>query len=528
MKNIFTKKTVALLVIALVTLAVTLPLVLTACDNNPAADEKTLIVGTTTVITSLNRLDAQSGGNPGYNYDVLSGTVSQLAPVAKTTEGTFLPLLTDYTANDDGSWTFTVREGFTWHDGTPVTADDLSFTFAQQFGYPDPASDISAIETLSATSVRITLRTPDPRFLNDVVAMRVMPRHIVEGKTAETLTDEESVIGCGPFEFESWDTASNTMTFTKYADYPYADEVSFEKVIFKFFSSEDVMHLSLKSGEIDMEWKYSDGLSPAAEKDFADEENITLDSFAGQSYPLNLFFNNKRISDERVRKAIALAIDYAQIRTLFGTSFASASYAGFASPSTVGYISTPELSRDLDAAKALLREAGYSESRKFSFTLLVRSDGEYPEVAKVLETQIKETGLVSLTIDTREAATTQSIVMAGEHDAYLIKLTAFGVDNQGGLGSMYFGTTGNVPAGQVDNAEFNAIVTALQTATTEAEYLAAAADFQNYCVTYTPAISLMNDSVVQAYSSALSGFNKDGTFGLLNVLGWQTLKKSAK
>lgn len=521
-KKITISVIVAVLVLTLVMFA------FAACNKKGnGADDKTLIIGTTTAIKSLNRLDASSGGNAGYNYDVLSGTVSQLAPVSKTTEGTFEPLLTEYSEQDGGkTWSFTVRNGFKWHDGVAVTADDLVFTFTDFFDYPEGENCI--VENIAKTddkTAEITLKSANPRFLNNMTAVRIMPKHLIEGKTVETLSDADSVVGCGPFKFEKFDRNSGTLTFVKFADYPFADQVYFDKVIFKIYGTTDVMHLALKTGEIDMEYNYSKGLDAAAEKDFSDEKGLTLDSYADEAYPMNLFFNNEKITDPNVRKAIALAIDYAQVRKLFGTSFATPSYEGFASPSTIGYTETAERTRNIDEAKRLLTEAGYSTSNKFRFELLVRSDGNYGEVAKILKTQIEETGLVTLDIKSQEATSFNNTLKEHSHQACLLKLTAFGVGNQGGLGSMYFVATGNVPAGNITAPDFLQIISDLNGAATSEQYMQAAKAFQDYCVENTPAISLYNDSMVQVYSSSLTGFRKDGSFGLLNVLGWQMLKR---
>lgn len=101
-----------------------------------------------------------------------------------------------------------------------------------------------------------------------------------------------------------------------------------------------------------------------------------------------------------------------------------------------------------------MTEAGYSTSNKFRFELLVRSDGNYGEVAKILKTQIEETGLVTLDIKSQEAQTFNATLKEHSHQACLLKLTAFGVGNQGGLGSMYFVATGNVPAGNIIAPDF--------------------------------------------------------------------------
>ena len=77
----------------------------------------TVIIGTTMEVLSANRSE--------YNFDVISGTLSQLAPVWIDESGEYRPLLCDYATGDSRIWTLTVREGMTWHDGEPVTAEGI-------------------------------------------------------------------------------------------------------------------------------------------------------------------------------------------------------------------------------------------------------------------------------------------------------------------------------------------------------------------------------------------------------------------
>ena len=75
--------------------------VFVACNNNKATPSETLIVGTKMTIESLNRLHAL-GGEPGYNFSMISAAVSQVTPIAKM-DGNFVPVVCDFSTSNDGA-----------------------------------------------------------------------------------------------------------------------------------------------------------------------------------------------------------------------------------------------------------------------------------------------------------------------------------------------------------------------------------------------------------------------------------------
>ena len=111
MKN--SKRILFVLALALI---LVMSIVFVACDNNRQQTSDTLIVGTKMTIESLNRLHAL-GGEPGYNFSMISATVSQVTPIAKM-DGNFVPVACNFTKSQDGSKvTLTLKDGFKWHDG---------------------------------------------------------------------------------------------------------------------------------------------------------------------------------------------------------------------------------------------------------------------------------------------------------------------------------------------------------------------------------------------------------------------------
>ena len=141
-------------------LAVALIATLFAACNKDGRAKDEFVIGTSAVITSADRSD--------YNFDQLSAGLTQQALVARNTDGTYSPLLAEFSESEDGrDITFTVREGMSWDDGMPVTAEDILFTLnyvdSHESGnwlrdVTDTAGALTPSKLLSADVTNITLR----------------------------------------------------------------------------------------------------------------------------------------------------------------------------------------------------------------------------------------------------------------------------------------------------------------------------------------------------------------------------------
>ena len=136
-------------------------------ETTAPEEDSVFIVGTTAEILTANRSE--------YNFDVISGTLSQLAPVWLDENGDYHPLLCDYSTEDSKTWALTVREGMTWHDGQPVTAEDIAFTLtfldAQEGGgYADRYENI---EVADERTINLTLPAANPRELANLTVLRL-------------------------------------------------------------------------------------------------------------------------------------------------------------------------------------------------------------------------------------------------------------------------------------------------------------------------------------------------------------------
>lgn len=493
----------------------------------------TVIVGTTAEILSANRSE--------YSFDVISGTLSQLAPVWIDETGAYQPLLCDYATGDSRVWTLTVREGMAWHDGEPVTAEDIRFTLEyldeqSGGGYADA---YAGIRVLDERTIELELAAPNPRQLASLTTLRILPKHIYDGVADYTTVENERAnIGCGPYRFVRFDAAAGVAEFAANAAYPDGAPAA-EHVLLQLFDSEDTMYMALKAGQIDMVYKYSGGVNPAVIADLEACADLTLLPVANTANSAVLIFNNSAepFTNAAIRRAVAKAIDYAAFRATFGSAYAVASRAGFVPEGTYGYVETPVLERDLDAAKQLLQEAGCTDldgdgvleynGNKLTFPVMLRGDKPaHQRYAELLKNNLAEVG-IEMTLDVREVADFRELTeQQRAQTAVITGLTAYGMSMKQGLAALYLFGENPMGYGQVYDEGYRALLDRADAAADMDAYLAVAADIQNYYAETLPAVALFWDAHVQAYNSRFDGFVVDGTFGILNVQTWMHLTEN--
>ncbi|MEG0942490.1 MAG: ABC transporter substrate-binding protein [Angelakisella sp.] len=492
----------------------------------------TLIVGTTTKIEKAGRDD--------YFFDVLSGTLSQMALVKQLENGEFAPMAADYQTTDAKTWTFTIVEGLKWQDGTPVTANDFKFTLE----YLDKQEEGKYLGKYEAVNVKddrtleLVLKTPNIRALADLTTLRLIPQHIYKDieKLADA-TEEQATLGCGAYKFVSFDRSAGVLEFVANRDFG-SGKQRVERVLFKMYGNADTMYMALKTGELDMVYNYAGGVDPVAAEDLAKSENITLTTVKDIGNTAVLVFNNSKApwSDLTLRMAVYHALDYDKFRELFGSPYSIPATAGFLPAGSLGYIDTAVNKRNLEESKRLLAQAGAADSngdgilelsgKPLSIELLIRSDKPvYQRYGELIQANLKEVG-IDVSLKLVEVPQFRSITEK-EHtnDAMITKFTAFGMGMGGGVGTAYMDgrLTANAQ-GQVNSQDFYEVADALKSADTMEKYKKAAEDCQRYYAANVPAIALYWDSYIQAYNSKLSGFTVDGTFGILNMDTWFSMQ----
>ncbi|PDV99630.1 ABC transporter substrate-binding protein [Candidatus Viridilinea mediisalina] len=288
----------------------------------------------------------------------------------KDSEG-FIPwLATEWTVSADGTrWEFTLREGVRWHDGTPLTVDDVVFTFDYLANQPSAVllggtlEIISSVEQLDEQRVAIVLEQPYAPFLSNIAGtLPIIPRHIWEeiDEPAQAAT-LELLIGSGPYQLTQYDQASGAYLYEANQDFwlgtPYVQRIELVPVA-------DAL-LSLQQGAIDATGISVDSsvtaevLAPFREPPFA------IMSTGGE-WNAALHFNLAKgppYDDVRFRQALAYTIDREELvqRVLLGNG--EPGNPGGVAPSSSWY--NPDVAAyavDRERAAALLDEAGYQDT----------------------------------------------------------------------------------------------------------------------------------------------------------------------
>ena len=153
------------------------------------------------------------------NYISTSGPIGFVAP--KVYEGLFdyapdlsiIPNLAEsYEVSEDGlTVTFNLRQGVTWHDGTPFTSSDVQFTILEVLKKyhprgPNSFREVMAIETPDAHTAIFRLENPAPYMLRSLSAYEspILPKHLLEGQDIRNADIANAPIGTGPFKFVEW------------------------------------------------------------------------------------------------------------------------------------------------------------------------------------------------------------------------------------------------------------------------------------------------------------------------------------
>ena len=298
-------------------------------------------------------------------------------------------LAASWTISDDGlSYTFQLREGVTFHDGTTFEASDVVFSLdrarAEDSTNAQKAlfAGIEGVEALGDSSVRIDLAAPQGNFLFNLAwgdAVMVAPESIGDIKNLP--------IGTGAFRFEQW-RRGDQISLSRNADY-WGEPASLEAATFKFISEPTAAYAAMLAGDIDAFYSY-----PAPENlaQFERDPRFTVLSGNTEGETI-LAMNNQQapFDDIRVRKAVSHAIDRQAIidgamfgyGTPIGTHFA---------PHNPDYVDLTAIAAfDPALARDLLAQAGYAEG--FSTTLKLPPPSYARRGGEIIAAQLREVGI---------------------------------------------------------------------------------------------------------------------------------------
>ncbi|AKH81568.1 ABC transporter substrate-binding protein [Streptomyces sp. CNQ-509] len=266
-----------------------------------------------------------------------------------------------------GTWSFTLRSGATWHDGKPVTADDVVFTFdrildteTQTLAHGFFAGWLKEVKKTGDDTVDLVLAFPFPDGLSRLTLAKILPKHILGKSGAWKDLDTglpEVTVGSGPYRMTANQPLSNT-SFEAYADYNGPRKANFKKM--NWLSIVDAAPRVAKISGGSAGAQISDNI-PYANVKQLEQDGLTVEGGAGMNH-MFLLFNTERapFDDVRVRQALHYAIDTDKMieAGLKGYGKAASSFLDEGNPT---YRKAKTVyGHDPDKAKALLEDAGVS------------------------------------------------------------------------------------------------------------------------------------------------------------------------
>lgn len=308
--------------------------------------------------------------------------------VSRTPEQEILPSLAeDWTVSDDGlTYTFTVREGVVFHDGRPMTPQDVVWSLTQHRDSPDwvDADTLAGVTSIGAQGqdVVLTLAAPDSQLL-----WNLSGRAGLIFKEADAVDYQTTANGTGPFVVTDW-SQGDSITLTRFDGYWGAPAAAAE-VVLQYIPDNQAALNAARAGEVDVVTGFVADLTDQIEADGAfsvqtgestDKGTLAMNSTSGA------------LADQRVRQAIRQAIDHDAMVAALG---AGRPLYGPIPSLDPGYEDLSDVAPyDPDAARALLTEAGASD---LQLTLTIPSF--YPAtIAQLLVSDLQQVG-ITLEVD---------------------------------------------------------------------------------------------------------------------------------
>lgn len=408
-----------------------------ACKDPSRTDEKQgesiVNIGMTYPITSMNPLLMDASEAMKYAVGISFEPMVELNSKYEF-EGV---LAESVTANDDYTvFTVKIKDGAKWSDGQPVTADDVIFTilkttsktidnpsmtmfylfkgFDENGKVEDNAESVEGLVKIDEKTVEFRATEPISmeNFNNNFMRyLNPVPYHVLKDMSVQELKTTEwfakPTVASGPFIAKSADLA-HFVTYEKNENY-WQGEPQIDKLNIKIVTGSQLL-AGMQSGEIDYVQQTTGVFS---QEDIPAVEKLT-NAKAVYDTPVTsvmTFLNVKTIEDARVRKAILYAIDRELLVKEFLRGKGEVVDGFLTSASPYFDESHQVVKRDLDKAKALLKEANWDENRTLEFKI-DSGDSTFNQAANVIVAQLAEAGIKAQVIS---ETLTQLLSDAGAH-----------------------------------------------------------------------------------------------------------------
>ena len=419
-------------------------------------------------------------------------------------------LAESWTASDDGlTWTFTLREGVTFHDGTPLTASDVKFSIERikDPAIASPRADdfavVESIETPDDRTVVMHLTEPFSPLLSKLAASLNV---IVSQAAVEEFGDlQENVIGTGPFRVVEY-LPQTRMVLERNEDFwgtdadgnalPYLDGIEFV-----FYPDATARTTAIQTGNADF-IEYV----PAADVEIL-RADPSVEVVGGLSANFrSIYFNVERapFDDVNVRRALSYAIDEQAVvdLALFGTGGVPATGTTIPASNYYGVSDSPYVGRDVVAAREARAASGYPDG--FEFDLYVTSTYDFLRTpAEVIQANLAEIG-VTANIVAEDWSIYLPKVLEGDFAATILGESGQSDPDDFLFNVFYTDNGGNL--GNYSNPELDALLEQGRQVSDQEERRAIYVEAQELILDQAPHVFLFHSSQYEALRQDVRGF----------------------
>ncbi len=341
-------------------------------------DGGSAVVGVTHDLVSLDPHQSTDARTRSVVFNLYEGLVKP------DPDGNLIPAVaSDYEISDDAAvYTFTLRDGVKFHDGSPVTAEDVKYSierYAEIQGESSAFSIFDHVEIPDEKTVAVYLKEGYSEFLPEIT-FGIIPKSNPD--------PEKNPIGTGPFKFVSY-TPGQKLEVEKFEDYWQEGLPHLDHVEFKITADSDTAFMELQAGTIDI----LDYLTGAQVKAAGADCEIMEGT---QNMVQGMFLNHEYepLSDVKVRQAVCYAVNKDEINSFLydGKSHLIGSHM---IPKLVRYYEPAAEEMypyDTEKAKALLAEAGYPDGFDLEIIATTAST-QYMDAAQIIADQLTRVGI---------------------------------------------------------------------------------------------------------------------------------------
>ncbi len=352
------------------------------------------------------------------------------------------------TSSDKLTWTFSLHPGLKWSDGKPITAEDAAWTMNLVRSNPTAGTangqlldNVASIKATGDTTLQIVTKAPQVNLLDSVGQVPVVPEHVWQSRV-KNLGDQTNtatpLVGYGPFTLKSYKTEQSTV-LSRNKDF-FLGAPKYDTLVLQYFKNNDAAVSALRSGQVDQ----VDRITPTEFQALKNVDGVFTYAQVGSRWtgieinPGARTKSGKKIgtghpalTDPRVRKAIALAIDKQTLVKKVYNGLAQVG-EGYLPPAFPGQSWQPGTVTGYDpaAANQLLDSAGYTKGsngirkdpesgRELTFRLGTHSDTTTDaQIAQYVVGWLKKVG-IGVTIEPLSSTALNDRLAKGDFDMFM-------------------------------------------------------------------------------------------------------------